>query len=74
MTLDQYLKETRTTQVALGSRLGVSQGAVSQWLREGVPAERVKAICAESGGRVTPHELRPDLYPEGFEFPIEAEA
>jgi len=49
--------------------LGVSQSAVSQWLRDGVPADRVKQIVAISNGEVNAHDLRPDLYPDGFNFP-----
>ncbi|EMD2746394.1 MULTISPECIES: YdaS family helix-turn-helix protein [Enterobacterales] len=46
---------------ALGALIGVSKMAVSQWRRKGVPADRVLQIYGVTG--VTPHELRPDLYP-----------
>lgn len=68
MTLQEFL-EKRQTQPWLAARIGVTQSAVSQWLRDGVPAQRVRGIVAASGGEVTAHDLRPDLYPEGFEFP-----
>ncbi|HDC4402261.1 TPA: helix-turn-helix domain-containing protein [Enterobacter kobei] len=45
----------------LGALIGVSKMAVSLWRRKGIPAERVLPIYAVTG--VTPHELRPDLYP-----------
>jgi len=32
-------------------------------MKNGVPPERVLPICAETGWRVTPHEVRPDIYP-----------
>lgn len=46
---------------ALGSAIGVSKMAVSLWRKNGVPADRVLSIFNATG--VTPHELRPDLYP-----------
>lgn len=45
----------------LGQALGVSRMAVCLWKQKGVPADRVLAILNSTG--VTPHELRPDLYP-----------
>ena len=46
---------------ALGALIGVSIMAVALWRRKGVPAERVLPVFEVTG--VTPHELRPDLYP-----------
>ncbi|MEI9883793.1 transcriptional regulator [Atlantibacter hermannii] len=46
---------------ALGKAVGLSKMAVSLWRRNGVPAERVLQVFDVTG--VTPHELRPDLYP-----------
>jgi len=67
VTLSEFL-ETKS-QSWLAGRIGVSQSAISQWLRDGVPADRVKQIVAASNGEVTAHDLRPDLYPRGFTFP-----
>jgi len=47
--------------VALSKALGLSRGAVSQW--QIVPSDRVLAVCTLAGWQVTPHQLRPDLYP-----------
>jgi len=56
----------------LARELGVSYQAIRKWERSGsVPAARVKQIVAATGGRISAHDLRPDLYPEGFEFPPE---
>lgn len=52
------------SQAALASALGVSNMAVVQWKKRGVPAVRVLAIERATGGRVTRHDLRPDLYPQ----------
>ncbi|ADU71522.1 YdaS family helix-turn-helix protein [Pantoea sp. At-9b] len=49
---------------ALALKLGVSPMTVSYWQSRSsgvVPAERVISIFQITG--VTPHELRPDLYP-----------
>jgi len=46
---------------ALGALIGVSKMAVSLWRRKGIHAERVLPVFEATG--VTPHELRPDLYP-----------
>lgn len=45
----------------LAARLGISRPAIYQWSR--VPAERVLAIETATDGRVSRHDLRPDLYP-----------
>lgn len=47
--------------VALSKKLGLSRGAVSQW--SCVPAERVIEVCRAIGWTKTPHQLRPDIYP-----------
>jgi len=46
---------------ALSRLVGVSKMAVSLWRSNGIPAERVLQVYGATG--VTPHELRPDLYP-----------
>lgn len=49
---------------ALALKLGVSPMTVSYWQNRSagvVPAERVLSIFQATG--VTPHELRPDIYP-----------
>lgn len=69
MKLIDYLNLPEQSQSALAKRIGVSQSAVSQWIRDGVSAERVRQIVQATDGVVTAHELRPDLYPSGFVFP-----
>lgn len=41
----------------------VSPQGVSKWAEAGVPSERVLAVSKATGYEVTPHRLRPDLYP-----------
>lgn len=50
------------TKAELGRRIGVTGQAVGQWAR--VPPRRVIAVEAATGGRVSRHRLRPDIYPE----------
>lgn len=45
----------------LARALGVKSQAISQWKR--VPAERVIAVETATDGKVSRHELRPDIYP-----------
>jgi DNA-binding transcriptional regulator YdaS (Cro superfamily) len=66
MNLTDYLEKNGVTQDALALRLGVTQSAVSQWMRSRVPAERVLAVVSATGGAVQPHELRPDIYTVDF--------
>lgn len=47
--------------VALSKALGLSRGAASQW--EVVPSERVLDLCSLLEWKCTPHQIRPDLYP-----------
>lgn len=49
--------------------LGVSQAAVSKWVRLGklLPAGHVLAVEAATG--ISRHDLRPDIYPRDEESP-----
>jgi DNA-binding transcriptional regulator YdaS (Cro superfamily) len=41
---------------------GVSRQAVSQW-DDDLPADRVLSVSRATAWQVTPHQLRPDIYP-----------
>ena len=45
---------------ALAEALGISRSAITQWDR--VPVTRVLQIEKLSGGEVTRHQMRPDIY------------
>jgi len=47
--------------VALSTSLGLSRGAVSQWTC--VPWDKVIRVSELTGWRATPHQIRPDIYP-----------
>lgn len=53
-----------TSQRAIAAGLGISPQAVNQWFSKSViPARYVLQLCELVQWKVTPHELRPDLYP-----------
>jgi DNA-binding transcriptional regulator YdaS (Cro superfamily) len=47
---------------ALAARLGITQQAVSQWFKKGVPPARIPKLIKICNGEVTERELRPDIY------------
>lgn len=50
-------------QSELARRIGKSPGHVAMWLRRGrVPPDMCRLIEAATGGAVTRHELRPDVF------------
>ncbi|MGJ0508838.1 MAG: transcriptional regulator [Methylocystis sp.] len=54
------------SQAALAARIGVKQQLISFWLTKskiGVPAEYVLPIERATGGVISRHALRPDIYP-----------
>ena len=54
------------SQVLLASAIGIKQGHVWAWLnktKKGIPGEYVIDVALQTNWQVTPHELRPDLYP-----------
>src|SRR5258706_5579390 len=58
-------------QAQLARILGVSQPNVWHWLHksERVPAEYVLKIEQATGGKVSRHDLRPDIYPPSMSRP-----
>lgn len=52
-------------QVALARKLGLKQAHVWWWLNRAkkLPAEQAIAIEKATDGKVSRHELRPDIYP-----------
>ncbi|ECC1693754.1 Cro/Cl family transcriptional regulator [Salmonella enterica subsp. salamae] len=64
-----------SSQAALASRLGCKQQTVSLWMKNSVPANNVLDLCAALEWQITPHEVRPDLYPNPNDgLPIEPQA
>ena len=63
MTLTEYIAKHELTQEEFAQLLGVTQGAVWQWIagRKPVSAESCIAIERETAGEVRCEELRPDI-------------
>lgn len=59
----QRIIEIKKSQGAVAAIVGARQQSVGYWLKEGLPSEHVIKIAAAVDFQVTPHELRPDLYP-----------
>jgi DNA-binding transcriptional regulator YdaS (Cro superfamily) len=61
----QRARDLLGNQTALAAAVGVTQPSVNHMLRSGrrVPAEWCRKIEQATGGQVTCHDLRPDLYP-----------
>ena len=49
-------------QAALGRKIGRSQSTIWNWLQRGIPADDCPAIETATDGRVTCHDLRPDVF------------
>lgn len=62
MKIKEIAKRAGVGVVELSLGLGMSRAAVSQW-GDKVPDNRVLQVCQFLGWKVTPHEVRPDLYP-----------
>jgi len=65
--LRKVIREHLKSQVAVAHAVGVTPQAVSDILRRDkrVPAEWCLKLERATGGAVTAHDLRPDLYPRG---------
>lgn len=53
-------------QTALAKSVKVKQGHIWHWLNKSdgqVPPKMVLSVSRATGWQVTPHELRPDIYP-----------
>lgn len=63
MSALQKIIELKGSQAAMAAVVGQRQQSVGYWLKNGLPAEHVLTISADVKFEVTPHQLRPDLYP-----------
>jgi DNA-binding transcriptional regulator YdaS (Cro superfamily) len=66
MNLQNYKKAISIagSQVKLAEKMQTRVGTVGIWVQRGiVPPERVIDVCAAINYQVTPHEIRPDIYP-----------
>lgn len=42
--------------------LGISRSAVQQWKNNGIPPSRVRSLVRLSNGKVSPEDMRPDIF------------
>lgn len=70
--MSNFLKDRVTGLMSLtdiGKHFDISSQAVGKWFLKGnVPPERVLPLCALLNWSVTPHELRPDIYPNPTDY------
>ncbi len=73
MDIKTYREKHSLSQQAFGNLIGVSQGMVWQWEagETDFTIDKVKKIAAVTGGEVSAHDLIPDTFPAGFEFPAD---
>jgi DNA-binding transcriptional regulator YdaS (Cro superfamily) len=57
------IKQVLGSQAALATALDVSRMTVTKW-KGRIPAERVLPIYHATEGQISPHEMRPDIYPD----------
>jgi DNA-binding transcriptional regulator YdaS (Cro superfamily) len=76
--LERAISLAGGTQGALAEAIGKKQAHIWNWLnKHPVPPEAVIRISKAVNYQVTPHELRPDIYPnttDGMPATIEADA
>lgn len=65
MTLYDYLRETNMSVARFARNVGMSRSNMLRLVKgqRKIPAERVLDLERATNGKVTRHELRPDLYP-----------
>lgn len=63
MNLTAWLEAEKGRSAALAQHFGVTPAAVSQWKRNGVPLDNMKAVRDFTGGLVTLDEMVPDATP-----------
>ena len=49
-------------QATLARALGITYQAIDSWKKRGTPGPRVLEVEAATGGKVSRHELRPDIF------------
>ena len=60
MNFADWIDADRGRVTLVAAHFGITQSAVSQWRRKGVPLDRMKAMAALSGNLVTVEEMVPD--------------
>jgi DNA-binding transcriptional regulator YdaS (Cro superfamily) len=63
--LQKYLDESETSRAALAKAAGISESLVGHWCNglRLVPPEQAIRLAKLTKWRLTPHQLRPDIWP-----------
>ncbi|WP_096970286.1 transcriptional regulator [Escherichia coli] len=62
--LKNKIRQIGVSQAGVARLIGLPQQVVCRWVNgQQVPASRVLQLCEIMAWTVTPHELRPDIYP-----------
>lgn len=74
--LKNKIHQRGLSQAGIARLIGLPQQVVSRWANgHQVPASRVLQLCEIMGWVVTPHELRPDIYPNPTDgLPVDYQA
>lgn len=64
MGISKYLAKNKLSQDGFAKQIGVSQGLVWQWItgKTRITVERAIEIERKTDGKITRHELRPDIF------------
>ncbi|HAN7625467.1 TPA: helix-turn-helix domain-containing protein [Escherichia coli] len=63
-SLKNKIHQSGLSQAGIARLIGLPQQVVSRWANgHQVPASRVLQLCEIMAWEITPHELRPDIYP-----------
>lgn len=53
----------KMTQTEIARSLGCLPQTISLWFKKGVPPKQVLSFCEATNWNVSPHQVRPDIYP-----------
>jgi len=67
MNLNTWLEAEKGRSASLALHFGVSPAAISQWKRNGVPLDNMKAVRDFTEGAVTLEEMVPEAEPTKVE-------
>jgi DNA-binding transcriptional regulator YdaS (Cro superfamily) len=74
MNLETYLSSSGETQAEFAEKAGLTQGAISHLIKKArnASSETCRLIGIATSWQVSPHDLRPDMYPNPWDgLPVE---
>jgi DNA-binding transcriptional regulator YdaS (Cro superfamily) len=55
--------EKKGARVIISEKLQMTHAGVSQWIKRGVPPDRIIQLCEALDWEYSPHDINPDIYP-----------